>query len=149
MKKNRLNLLITEQGSKNFATNRGKDIHAKLSRIIFHNGNFCGDSDIVAHIKNNPELCEIMGVLSQSEVPIAGYINGTFLSRRIDKLYVNEKIKKIVVLDYKTDANKNLYREKYRVQLTEYRELLKQIYPDFNIVCKILWLNDFTLENII
>ena len=54
-----------------------------------------------------------------------------------------------MVLDYKTDTNRNLYREKYRVQLMEYYKLLKQIYPDFNIVCKILWLNDFTLENII
>lgn len=149
MKQNRLNKIMDDIESKEFATEHGKNIHARMSKICFRNVGFVGADDIVTNIKNNPELCEFMGALSHAEVPLAGYINGVFLSRRIDRLYINKNTKKIVVLDYKTDINRNLYREKYRVQLMEYYKLLKQIYPDFNIVCKILWLNDFTLENII
>ena len=95
------------------------------------------------------ELCEIMGPLSRAEVPLAGYVDGAFLSRRVDRLYVNEHTQTVVVLDYKTDIDKKRYYEKYRVQLTEYYKLLKEIFPMFNIKCKILWLNDFTLENVI
>ena len=149
MKQNSLNTIMHDIESKEFATKRGTDVHARISKICFCNSDFVGDKDIVSKIKDNPDLCEFMGPLSRAEVPLAGYINGMFLSRRIDRLYINKNAKKIVVLDYKTDTNRNLYREKYRVQLMEYYELLKQIYPDFNIVCKILWLNDFTLENII
>lgn len=149
MKKTKLHVVMHEQESKKIATNRGAEVHLRLSKIVFHDNDFVGDSNIISHIKNNAELCEIMGPLSYPEVPIAGYVNGVFLSRRIDRLYVNKKAKKIIVLDYKTDIDRNLYYEKYRVQLTEYYELLKQIYPDFSITCKILWLNDFTLENII
>lgn len=149
MKQTKLNTIIREQEAKTFATEHGKDVHCLLSKIMFQNGDFVGAPDIISHIKNNSELCEIMGVLSRTEVPIAGYVNGTFLSRRIDRLYVNPNTKTVIILDYKTDTDKKLYYAKYRVQLTEYRELLKQIYPEFNIVCKILWTNDFTLENII
>jgi ATP-dependent exoDNAse (exonuclease V) beta subunit len=56
---------------------------------------------------------------------------------------------KVVVLDYKTDVNKNLFRKKYTEQLKEYYLLLKQIYKNYSIECNVLWLNDFTLENII
>ena len=149
MKQTKLNTIIQEQESKKIATDHGTNFHAKLSKVVFVDGKFVGDIDIITHIKNNTELCEIMGPLSRSEVPVAGYVNGAFLSRRIDRLYINNNTKTIVVLDYKTDTDRKLYYEKYRVQLTEYYELLKQIYPGFNISCKILWLNDFTLENVI
>ena len=149
MKQNRLSVFMGAWESEKMATERGTDVHARLARIRFINGDFVGDSDIVAKIKSNAELCEIMGVLSRAEVPLVGYVNDVFLSRRIDRLYVNENTKTIVVLDYKTDVDKKMYYQKYRVQLMEYRDLLKQIYPSFNILCKILWIHDFTLENVI
>ena len=104
---------------------------------------------MIKQISTNPELIEIMGPLSKTEVPIAGFINGKFISRRIDRLYINHDAKKIVVLDYKTDTDKNLFKQKYNEQLNEYRQLLKQIYNNYSVTTKILWLNDFTLENII
>ncbi|MBP5485600.1 MAG: hypothetical protein J6Y07_02740 [Alphaproteobacteria bacterium] len=149
MKQTKLNALMRDLESKDFATTAGTDMHLRMSKIVFHDGNFIGDTDIVSSIKKDPELREIMGPLSRTEVPLAGYINGKFLSRRIDRLYVNLKTKTVIVLDYKTDTDKKTYYEKYHVQLSEYQELLKQIYPNFDIKCKILWLCDFTLENII
>ena len=149
MKQNRLNEFMCARESEKIATEHGIDVHARLSCIKYCDGDFVGDPNIVAKIKDNAELCEIMGPLSRAEVPLAGYVNGVFLGRRIDRLYVNESTKTIVVLDYKTDIDKKMYYEKYRAQLTEYRDLLKQIYPSFKILCKILWIHDFTLENVI
>lgn len=149
MKQNKLNKIIHNIESAEFATATGTDMHARMSKIKFQNGDFVGDKEIISKIKTNTELCEIMGPLSRAEVPLAGYVDGAFLSRRVDRLYVNENTKTVIVLDYKTDINRKKYYEKYRVQLTEYYKLLKEIFPNFNIKCKILWLNDFTLENVI
>jgi ATP-dependent exoDNAse (exonuclease V) beta subunit len=149
MKQNRLNKIIHDLESKEFATHAGTDMHAQMAKIKFYDGDFIGPADIISKIKSNAELFEIMGSLSRAEVPLAGYVDGTFLSRRIDRLYVNKNTKTIIVLDYKTDIDRKQYYEKYRVQLTEYYKLLKEIFPMFNIKCKILWLNDFTLENVI
>lgn len=149
MQQTKLNKIMHDIESAEFATAAGTDMHAQMAKIRFQNGDFVGPADIVSKIKTHTELSEIMGPLSRSEVPLAGYVDGVFLSRRVDRLYVNKDTKTVVVLDYKTDANKKKYYEKYRVQLMEYYKLLKEIFPDFNIKCKILWLNDFTLENVI
>ena len=146
---NKLQSLINQKTHANAAVDTGTAMHTKLQNIFFLPDGIVGDADIVQKIADIPELCEYMGPLSKTEVPIAGIVNGNFISRRIDRLYVNKKTKMIVVLDYKTDVNRDMFLKKYIEQLTEYRDLLKQIYPDFNIKCKILWLHDFTLENII
>ena len=149
MQQTKLNKIMHDIESAEFATAAGTDMHAQMAKIRFQNGDFVRPADIVSKIKTHTELSEIMGPLSRTEVPLAGYVDSVFLSRRVDRLYVNKDTKTVVVLDYKTDTNKKKYYEKYRVQLMEYYKLLKEIFPDFNIKCKILWLNDFTLENVI
>ena len=146
---NTLQTLLKSYNQQSFATDFGSVIHSKMQHIFFDDtGAAIGDPEIISKVSNNDELRKLMGPLSRAEVPIAGTVSGRFISRRIDRLYINNKDKKIVVLDYKTDTDKRMYIEKYRVQLNEYRSLLKQIYPDFMVSCKILWLSDFTLENI-
>ena len=149
MKQTKLKTLIQDIESQDFATSHGINVHAQLSKIVYQNNQFIGNQNIISRITSNQELSEIMGSLSRAEVPVAGYVNGVFLSRRIDRLYVNPNTKTVIILDYKTDTNKETNYEKYRAQLSEYYKLVKQIYPDFNVMCKILWTNDFTLENII
>ena len=146
---NKLQDLIRKQTTQDFATATGRKFHTMLQNTFYDNGAWCVDTDMVARLDTIPELRELMGPLSRTEVPLAGYVNGKFISRRIDRLYVNHDTKQVVVLDYKTDSNKQLFYKKYIEQLNEYCALLKQIYNDYDIKCKILWLSDFTLENII
>ena len=146
---NKLNDLININSHQEYATTTGRIMHAQMQHVFYTDAGWVGANDIIKHISALPELREYMGLLSRTEVPIAGTVNGKFISRRIDRLYVNTDTKKVVILDYKTDVNKKVFFEKYRAQLTEYRELLKHIYKGFDIRCMILWLNDFTLENII
>ena len=145
---NKLHELIEKQIHSKYATDAGRNVHVRMQHVFCTQNGWVGDKDIVLRICNNPDLCELMGPLSKTEVPIAGEINHKFISRRIDRLYVNNINKTVVVLDYKTDIDKKQFFKKYVEQLNEYRELLKQIYPNFDIRCKILWLNDFTLENV-
>ena len=146
---NKLSDLINLKSHQEYATSAGRMAHAQMQHIFYTDNGWVGDIDIINRVSGAPELMEFMGQLSRVEVPIAGTVNGKFISRRIDRLYVNNETKKVVVLDYKTDINKNQFYKKYCEQLREYYELLKQIYNDYKIECKILWLNDFTLENII
>ena len=142
--------LINDKLRQDYAVSAGTEMHAHMQNIFFDvNGTVYGNSDIVAKIAGNKELVEYMGPLSKTEVPIAGYIDGRFISRRIDRLYVNQETKTVVVIDYKTDLDKERFRLEYARQLTEYYKLLADIYPGFSIACKILWTNDFTLENVI
>ncbi len=146
---NKLNDLINTNSHREYATTTGRTMHAQMQHVFYTGNGWVGADDVIKHISTIPELREYMGPLSRTEVPVAGTINGKFISRRIDRLYVNTDTKKVVILDYKTDINKKVFFEKYRAQLKEYRELLKQIYKGFDVTCMILWLNDFTLENII
>lgn len=146
---NKLNDLINAKTHQDYATASGRMMHAEMGHVFFAPNGAIGDSDLLERLSSVPELVEIMGPLSHTEVPVAGYVNNRFISRRIDRLYINNDIKRIVILDYKTDVDKKLFYKKYTEQLKEYYALLKQIYQDYNIECKILWLNDFTLENII
>jgi len=147
---NKIADLINDKMRQDYATSSGVAIHARMQHIFFDDkGVPLSDDDIVANITKNPDLVEYMGPLSKTEVPIAGYVNGRFISRRIDRLYVNHNTKVVVVIDYKTDVDKERFYNKYIEQLTEYRRLLADMYPDYTIACKILWTNDFTLENAI
>ena len=89
---------------------------------------------------------EVMGL---TEVPVAGYINGRFVSRRIDRLVINDDKKEVSILDYKTDVDKSTFHDKYVAQIKEYVTLLYGIYPEYKIHAYLLWLNDFSLEEVL
>ena len=147
---NKLTALMNDKLRQDYAIESGVAMHVRMQNIFFDaNGNASGDADIVAKISNNKELVEYMGLLSRTEVPIAGYIGERFVSCRVDRLYLNEQTKQIVVIDYKTDTDKERFRRKYIDQLTEYYKLLCDAYPEFTVRGFILWTNDFTLENVI
>lgn len=146
---NKITDLINKNLQIEYATTTGRKTHMQMQKVFYTSNGWVGDENIINRLLNVPELKEFMGPLSRTEVPIAGTVDGRFISRRIDRLYVNNDTRKVVILDYKTDIDKKIFFEKYRVQLKEYYELLKQVYNGFNVECKILWLNDFTLENVI
>jgi ATP-dependent helicase/nuclease subunit A len=84
---------------------------------------------------------------SRAEAPIAGFISGKFISRRIDRLVITDG--EILFLDYKTDVDKTARIDSYKKQLNEYAELLRGAYPSRKISGYILWLKDWSLERIV
>ena len=135
--------------NKEFATKKGTQMHAILQHVIIDDvvGNY-GTPEIIKEILNRPDLKSFFVNDAKTEVPIAGFINGHFISRRIDRLIINQKTKTIDFIDYKTDTDKTTFIEKYKHQLNEYRELLKSAYPDYKINGYILWLSDWSLNRI-
>jgi hypothetical protein len=141
---------LTDAANKKYATQNGTKIHAKLKSIVIDDvyGN-SGDDNIINQILNTPNLSRYFSKSAQTEVPIAGVINGVFISRRIDRLLINDAAKTIEFIDYKSDTNKNTFIEQYKHQLNEYAKLLKSAYPDYIITGGILWTQDWQYNQII
>ncbi len=129
-----------------FATSAGTDMHERLRKIAIDGAAARGDAELIARIQTNAHLAEYFGPNARTEVPVAGTINGRFISRRIDRIIVDTAAKTIKILDYKTDTDRRARRDKYKIQLQEYRDLLGAIYPGFTISAAILWTHDWTLE---
>lgn len=134
--------IIQTQRAQKYATDAGVRMHNKLQFAS------PSDTNLWQQIQSCPGLEKYFVSTARTEVPIAGYINGRFVSRRIDRMVIDTKSKKIYILDYKTDTNRTDNRTKYIYQLREYRDLVRMIYPDFDIETTILWTHDWTLEKI-
>ena len=135
--------------NKKCATDAGTKMHLMMQHIIIDESGNVGDEQIINTIKSKPELLPFFSVESKTEVPIAGFIKGVFVSRRIDRLLINHNTKTIDFIDYKTDTNKTEFIDKYKYQLKEYAELLACAYPEYKINGYILWLHDWVLDKII
>jgi len=141
--------ILSQNEHMRHATDIGRAKHSKMQNITIDGHNTNGDSEIIEQILSHPNLVPFFGPESKTEVPIAGHINGRFISRRIDRMTINDTTKSIQIMDYKTDTNKNEFHDKYIAQLTEYSKLLHEIYPTYQITAYILWLHDFCLEKVL
>lgn len=133
--------------NKEFAIKNGTKAHSALQCLVVDDNH--GDSEFISIIQNRPDLVSFFGVNAKTEVPIAGFVNGRFISRRIDRLLINDDTKTIDFIDYKTDTDKTTFVEQYKYQLNEYLELLKSAYPKYKINGYILWLTDWDLDKIV
>lgn len=130
------------------ATESGRAMHRRMQTIRLHDEN-TGNQELIQQIKNRPELIVFFEKNSKTEVPIAGYINGRFVSRRIDRLCIDDNAKTIRVLDYKTDLNPDNMRDKYISQIHEYVTLMRAAFPQYLVTGYILWLHNWQLEKIV
>ena len=144
-----LNNILSNHEQHTHATRTGTKMHALLQHIVIDANYQHGDDTLIQKIKQNLAIVRFFTAAAKTEVPIAGFINGKFISRRIDRLLINHTNKQIDIIDYKTDINRDNYIDNYKIQLREYAQLLHKIYPSYSVNCYILWTHDFSLENII
>ena len=135
--------------NKEFATKNGTQTHNALRQVVIDKKGDCGAPELVLMVKNHPGLVPFFGANAKTEVPIAGFLNGQFISRRIDRLVINNDTKTIDFIDYKTDTDKTAFIVQYKHQLNEYGELLKSAYPNYKINGYILWINDWSLDKVV
>lgn len=126
------------------ATKAGTTMHKKMRFVDMHNIN----DDIVKQIKKRPDLAMFFDSDALTEVPVAADINGRFISRRIDRMIVDNERRVVRILDYKTDINKDSFRAEYIAQVREYMAIVGKIYPEYKIFGYILWLHDWVLEKV-
>lgn len=139
---------VSQQHSTRHAIRTGTNMHQRLQCIVIDKNIIRGDAELIQRISANAELAKYFSSASRTEVPVAGTINGRFISRRIDRMIIDQQTKSIKILDYKTDTDRYARCEKYKRQLREYQELLSAAYPGFNICAAILWTHDWALEHV-
>ncbi len=145
---NSLHDLINETEHQSHAVDAGRRMHLKLQNIVIDGDKTCGDIELISKIRQCSGLVSFFATFAQTELPIAGYINGKFVSRRIDRILINNDARTIDILDYKTDVSRDVLHEKYIRQLNEYKTLMGRIYPGYKITASILWTHDWELEQI-
>lgn len=143
-----LNDILDMRNHAKYATDTGTKMHKKLQHVVIDDGVEQGDATLISQIKNNPEILRFFNRAAKTEVPLAGVVSGKFVSRRIDRLCIDDKHKHIDIIDYKTDVNRDTFYALYVAQVREYVMLLGMIYPEYKIDAYILWTHDFSLEKI-
>ncbi len=93
-------------------------------------------------ILDNPDYAPFFRENSMAEVPITGLMpDKRIISGQIDRLVVDDK--DIWILDYKTNRpppdDISDVPDIYKNQLRAYSDAIKEIYPDRNIHCGLLW----------
>ncbi len=95
----------------------------------------------VLRLLRNPEYQPLFDGDSRAEVPLAGVMNGQRISGQVDRLRVTAD--SVWIVDYKTNRpppdNIADIPNAYRVQLRDYCNLLRVIYPDKTVRCFLLW----------
>ncbi len=140
--------LMKDKLNREFATDAGRTTHVKLQRVFIDGATVSGDANIIAQIKTHPELVPFFAPCSLVEVPIVAYISGRLVSRRIDRMIIDEAHKTVRILDYKTDIAPNTFYDKYVAQVREYMQILRMIYPGFSVRGFILWTHNWHMEEI-
>ena len=95
----------------------------------------------VSAILDNPTWRALFGRSSRAEVPLVGEVDGRRVSGQVDRLSILDH--EVIVVDFKT--NRPPPREQRNVpsaygrQMAIYRALLRQIYPNRQVRCGLLW----------
>lgn len=105
----------------------------------------------VMSVLNDPEFGKLFGPNSRAEVSITGlfYKDGQkqMMSGQIDRLVVDDKT--VTIIDFKNSRkvpkDQNDVQTKYVMQLAAYRLALKEMYPDKQIKCALLYTREAKL----
>ena len=146
--KTNLQTILDNLKKSDCATATGTHMHSQMRTIIIDGENSRGPQNIINQIKSVPNLVDFFTPHAQTEVPIAGYVENQFISRRIDRVIIHHATQEIRILDYKTDTDRTHFFDKYAKQISEYKKLVADAYPGYTVRGFILWLHDFSLQEI-
>ena len=97
--------------------------------------------EVLTDILRNPDFAPLFAAGSRAEVPLVGHIAGEEITGQVDRLCLRGN--EVWIVDYKTNRpppeNAAAIPEAYRLQLANYRSVLKEIYPNKTIHCFLLW----------
>ena len=95
----------------------------------------------VMAVLDHPQLAALFGPGSRAEVPLSGVVAGQVIGGMIDRLALQPG--RVLVADYKTNRNPPAAVQHtpilYLRQMAAYRAVLREIFPDSNIICALIW----------
>lgn len=97
------------------------------------------------------ELVELFSKESLAEVPVVGNVDNFIVSGQVDRLVVTSNA--VLIIDFKTNRAPPVEPKDiplaYVRQMNMYKSLLKNIFPDKNVKCYLLWIENLTLMEVI
>lgn len=101
-------------------------------------------------VLDHPDFAPLFGPGSRAEVPLAGVVGKTPIAGFVDRLALTDT--QVLVIDYKTNRpppqSPDQVPRAYVRQMAAYRRLLRDVYPDREVVCALLWTDDVRLMTI-
>lgn len=105
----------------------------------------------VYRLINDERFAPLFGKNSKAEVPIMGRVGDVIVSAQVDRLVVLDD--EVWVVDYKTNRpaakTEAEVKQGYVMQLSAYKSLLQQIYPDKKVRTFLLWTDTAQMMQIV
>ncbi|MGL9733067.1 MAG: UvrD-helicase domain-containing protein [Wolbachia sp.] len=82
----------------------------------------------------------------KSEIPLSGIIDGERILIQIDRLCITQD--KAIIIDYKSHRSVSVSSlNEIKKQMSIYKTLVQEIYPNKQIECVVIWVEDLTLQS--
>ncbi|WP_349968412.1 UvrD-helicase domain-containing protein [Wolbachia endosymbiont of Armadillidium arcangelii] len=102
-------------------------------------------SKILAFNEKYDYLFDLEG---KSEITLSGTIDDKPVLVRLDRLCITED--KAIIIDYKSHHNVSVSSlNEIKKQMLIYKTLVQEVYPDKQVECAVIWIEDLTLQSLI
>jgi ATP-dependent helicase/nuclease subunit A len=82
----------------------------------------------------------------RSEITLSGTINGEPILVRLDRLCITQD--KAIIIDYKSHRSVSVSSlNEIKKQMSIYKTLVQEIYPNKQVECVVIWVEDLTLQS--
>ncbi|MDX5495769.1 MAG: UvrD-helicase domain-containing protein [Wolbachia endosymbiont of Nomada marshamella] len=82
----------------------------------------------------------------KSEITLSGIIDGEPVLVRLDRLCITQD--KAIIIDYKSHRNVSVsLLNEIKKQMLTYKTLVQEIYPNKQVECVVIWVEDLTLQS--
>ncbi|TNK94472.1 DNA helicase UvrD [Wolbachia endosymbiont of Leptopilina clavipes] len=96
----------------------------------------------------NEKYDYLFNLEGKSEIPLSGTIDGKPVLVRLDRLCITED--KAIIIDYKSHHNVSISSSnEIKKQMLIYKTLVQEVYPDKQVECVVIWMEDLTLQSLI
>ncbi|MDR2831992.1 MAG: UvrD-helicase domain-containing protein [Rickettsiales bacterium] len=100
-------------------------------------------SKILAFNEKYDYLFDLEG---KSEITLSGIIDGEPVLVRLDRLCITQD--KAIIIDYKSHRNVSTFLlNEIKKQMLIYKTLVQEIYPNKQIECVVIWVEDLTIQS--
>ncbi len=125
-----------------------KDRRKNWVRKYLDNINTSEDKDEIYNkiLAFNEKYGYLFDLEGKSEITLSGTIDGKSVLVRLDRLCITQD--KAIIIDYKSHRNVSIsLLNEIKKQMLTYKTLVQEIYPNKQVECVVIWVEDLTIQS--
>ncbi len=125
-----------------------KDRRKNWVRKYLDNINTSEDKDEIYNkiLAFNEKYGYLFDLEGKSEITLSGTIDGKSVLVRLDRLCITQD--KAIIIDYKSHRNVSVSSlDEIKKQMLIYKTLVQEIYPNKQVECVVIWVEDLTIQS--